>query len=211
MNLHLVYRAIHAVYTRRFVLERCPCTVIHRERLPSKGPAILVANHASLSDAVVIQMLYPASALANVRPTGARDYFEKSALGYWAVRSLMRMCFINRGSGVTAKRGADVFKEFREPLKAGNILIYFPQGTRTPGAPFLPGVFHLSRTFPDVPVIPILLSGTREMFPPGAWWPQAHPVRVHVGEEFVFDSMMTPREYAKRLEEYLFGLAHEQE
>lgn len=207
MNLHWAYRMIHALHTRRFILDRCVRVVKHQERLPAKGPAILVANHSSLSDAVVIQMLYPASMLALVRPTGARDYFQKSMLGYWAVKNLMRMCFIERGSGEQAKRGLDVFREFREPLLTGDILIYFPQGTRKKESPFLPGVFHLAQAFPDVPIIPILLVGTREMYPPGVYWPRAQPIQVYVGERFLPSEQLTPREYAQRLEEYLYGLA----
>jgi 1-acyl-sn-glycerol-3-phosphate acyltransferase len=159
---------------------------------------------------MVIQLLYPGAMLAHIRPTGARDFFLKNALAYWAARDIMRMCFLDRESGTRAKDGEDVFREFREPLAEGNMLIYFPQGTRKLGAPFLPGVYHLTRAFLHVPVIPVLLEGTREMFPAGAKWPRPHPVSVYVGKRFHSRENETPREYARRLEEYVYGLEREE-
>ncbi len=206
MNLYLLRRLFDALYVRRFLFTSCGCVVHHRERLPVNGPAIFVSNHASLGDAMVIQLLYPGAMLRYIRPTGARDFFLKSVLAYWAARDIMRMCFLDRESGARAKDGEDVFREFREPLKEGNMLIYFPQGTRSTGAPFLPGVYHLARAFPDVPIIPVLLLGTREMFPRGTRWPRPHPVSVRIGEQFHPLEKETPREYARRLENYVYRL-----
>ncbi len=208
MNLYLIQRVFHALYVRRFIFRSCRCVVHHRERLPKHGPAIFVSNHASNGDTMIIQLLYPDSMLSSVRPTGARDYFVRNRIAYWAARDIMRVCFLDRESGERAKGGEDVFTEFREPLNDGGMLIYFPQGTRS-GKLFRTGVYHLARTFPDVPIIPALLRGTGEMFPPGAKWPKPHPVSVYVGEEFPFDETLTPREYAKKLEEYVFSLDRE--
>ncbi len=207
MNLLVLRQIFDALYVRRFLYKTCNCRVFHSERLPEAGPAIFVSNHQSLGDAMVLQLLYPGSMLKGIRPTGARDFFLKNAVAYWAARDIMRLCFIERGGGARAKEeGHDVFQEFREPLAAGNILIYFPQGTRKQGAPFLPGVYHLARTFPEVPIIPVLLKGTREMFPPGTKWPRPHPVFVFVGEQFTLDTRLSPREYAAKLEAYIYGL-----
>jgi 1-acyl-sn-glycerol-3-phosphate acyltransferase len=209
MNLYLLRRLFDALYVRRFLFRACECKVYHPEQLPISGPAIFVSNHASLGDAMVIQLLYPGAMLGHIRPTGARDFFLKSALAYWAARDIMRMCFLDRESGTRAKDGEDIFSEFRKPLREGNMLIYFPQGTRSRGSPFLPGVYHLARAFPDVPIIPVLLLGTREMFPRGTRWPRPHPVTVYIGERFFPRENETPREYARRLEDYVYQLQDE--
>lgn len=210
MNLGILRRLFDAFYARPFLFGDCMCEVVHRERLPECGPAIIVANHKSLVDAAVIQMQYPSAMLDSIRPTGARDFFErKGRINYWMARDIMRICFVDREAGDAARAGqVDIFAEFHVPLALGNILIYFPQGTRDEGAPFKPGVFHLARTFPHVPIIPVLLEGTREMHPKGVPFYRLfrHKVKVHVGEEFVFDPSLTPRQYAKKLEDYVFSL-----
>jgi 1-acyl-sn-glycerol-3-phosphate acyltransferase len=214
MNLGILRRIYDSLRVRPFLFNECSCQVFHKERLPVKGPAIIVANHCSLIDAPVIQMQYPPAMLSSIRPTGSRDFFlEKGRLQYFMAKDIMRICFINRGSGEAAKVGkVDVFAEFREPLAIDNILIYFPQGTREEGAPFKPGVYHLARTFPGVPIIPVLLKGTREVHPKGIpfYKMYTHPVSVYVGEEFVFDPSLEAADYAAKLEHYIFSLSLEQ-
>lgn len=207
MNLHFLLRAFVELYARPFLFKTSGCRVYHRERLPADGPAIIVANHASLVDAMLIQFLYPGSMLSSVRPTGARDFFQRSVLGYFAATHILRMCFVDRGSGNEAKAGKDIFAELRSPLAAGQILVFFPQGTRKAGAPFETGIFHLARSVPHVPIIPVRIEGTREMMPAGTRWPRAHPITVYVGKPYPLDPALSPREYARRLQEHIASLA----
>ena len=55
--------------------------IIGREKLPLKGPAILVANHPSHVDTVLLLTIYPSKALDRVRPAAAAVCLYESARG----------------------------------------------------------------------------------------------------------------------------------
>lgn len=207
-NLVWIRMAVDVLYFRPLVWKKCRCAVEHPERLPKIGPAILVANHSSHMDAGVIQALFPLGLLPKIRPSGARDYFTKSWPWHVFARGFMRLLFVDRGNGHLAKAGeVDPLAELHEPLQSGVMVIVFPQGTREKtGTGFRSGVVHLSKMHPKVPVIPILIRGTREILPPKTVGFRPGPLSVHVGEAYTFDPNLSAADNAKRLEEYINSL-----
>jgi 1-acyl-sn-glycerol-3-phosphate acyltransferase len=210
-DLGIMRQLFDAAYLRPYFKDKCKITVHGIERLPIEGPALLVANHASLVDAVVIQSCYPLSMLPQVRASAARDHFKKKGwTQYFMAGSMMRLLYLERGSGEAAKAGlVDSFATFHAPLKRGEKIIYFPAGSRD-GRPFTTGICHLARQYPEVPVIPILLRGTREFHPPGVgFWKffPKHPVEMYVGEPFLCDRTIDPHEYVQLLERSIMSLA----
>jgi 1-acyl-sn-glycerol-3-phosphate acyltransferase len=146
----------------------CGVNMRFPERLPKKGPAILVANHNSHMDTVVLMSLFPSSLLNSVRPAAAADYFLSGQVISWFSTKIIGIIPIQRNS---KKSGvADPFAGISECLENGDLVIFFPEGTR--GKPeemseFKSGIAKLAERFPEVPVVPFFLHGLGKTLPRG--------------------------------------------
>lgn len=156
--------------------------IVGREKLPLKGPAILVANHASHVDTVLLLTIYPSKALDHVRPAAAADYFLKGRLMSWFSRNILAIVPVARDR---AGSGEDVLAPAREALAAGDIVLIFPEGTRGDGEELTKlksGVARLAADFPDAPVVPVWLQGAGRVLPKGAHVPVPLNCTVLIGD-----------------------------
>ena len=162
-------------------------TVFHRERLPKKGPAILVANHNSHLDILVLLALFPFARALTVRPAAAADYFLRSRLLAWFALRMVGIVPVERQK---VSRDTDPLAGCHQVLAEENILVLFPEGTR--GEPeqlsaVKSGVWHLARRHPGVPVIPVYLHGLGRSMGRGRLIPVPFFVDVLVGEPLPWD------------------------
>lgn len=159
--------AFFNIVMRIIVLFVLGLNVRYRERLPKKGPAILVANHNSHLDTMVLMTLLGQKLLGRTRPVAAADHFLRSkALAWFATRIVGILPIARKGF----RHGTDPLAACHAALARGEILILFPEGTR--GEPeqlerFKTGIAHLAKSHPEIPVVPILLHGLGKALPKG--------------------------------------------
>ena len=133
------------------------CRVRGRDRLPWKGPAVIVSNHLSLVDILILHRLY--------RPfkwVSKSSNFRIPFLG-WNMR-LNGYVPITRGQADSVLR---MMARCRDLLDQGSPVLIFPEGTRSESGelrPFKDGAFQLAREA-GVPVIPVAVSGTHQTLP----------------------------------------------
>ncbi len=178
----------------------------HRERLPGTGPAIVVANHNSHLDALVILVLFGRGVSRKLRPVAAADYFLKNRFLSWFSRNIIGIIPLSRKPG----KGLDPLEECSSALASGDILILFPEGSR--GEPerlsaFKSGVAHLAERHPDVPVFPIFLHGLGKALPRGHFILVPFQCDAIVGEPFQWRG--TREEFMQSLQSSMAGLAAE--
>lgn len=153
---------------RPIVLLIIGLNVRKRHELPSKGPAVIIANHNSHLDTVVLMTLLPLRCLHKLRPVAAADYFLRNRLLAWFSSEIMRIIPLNRtGKGESLnERLRGVF----DALEDESILILFPEGSR--GEPeklnkFKSGVAFIAERYPQVPFYPVFLHGLGKSLPKG--------------------------------------------
>ena len=128
-----------------------------RDRLPWRGAAVIVVNHLSLIDILVLSGLY--------RPfkwVSKSSIFRVPFIG-WNM-SLNGYVPLTRGATDSVRR---MMARCRELLAQGNPVLLFPEGTRSADGklqPFRDGAFRMAKAA-GVPVIPVALSGTHETLP----------------------------------------------
>jgi 1-acyl-sn-glycerol-3-phosphate acyltransferase len=128
-----------------------------RQKLPWRGAAVLVANHLSLIDILVLFGLY--------RPfkwVSKAEVFRVPLLG-WNMR-LNDYVPITRGSRESVRR---MMEHCRRHLARGSPILLFPEGTRSKTGElqsFKDGAFRLSFDT-GAPVIPIAVRGTGDSLP----------------------------------------------
>ena len=142
--------------------------VIGRDHVPASGPLILAPNHVSSLDPFAL-----AAALDPVR-------LDETWWAGWrkaVLRNPLRS-FINRlAHTVPIEKDATGLTVGAAILRRGRILVWFPEGHRSPDGqlqPFKRGVGVLMQEL-SAPVVPAHIAGTHAAMPPDARLPRSFP------------------------------------
>lgn len=196
--------AFFTLLVRPLVLLVIGLNVRGRQHLPGDGPAILVANHNSHLDTLVMMTLLPTRLLPQLRPVAAADYFMRNRALAWFATRIIGILPLDR----QARGTRDPLAGLVDALDRGDILILFPEGSR--GEPerlqaFKKGVAHLVARRPQVPVVPLFLHGLGKSLPRGEALLVPFFCDVFVGEPVVWQG--SREDFMRRLDDDVHTLA----
>jgi 1-acyl-sn-glycerol-3-phosphate acyltransferase len=161
------------------------------EHLPAAPPFVLVANHSSHLDVLVLACALPLRLRHRTLPLAAGDtFFETPAMAAFAAGLMNALPMWRKNCGRHS------IEALRQRL-AGEPCAYilFPEGTRSRTGhmgPFKHGVGMLvAGTL--VPVFPCRLQGTFASLPPGKTWPRPRRIRLRIGPPLTFAEVANDR------------------
>lgn len=128
-----------------------------RENIPDSGGVLIVSNHQSYADPLLIGV----GLNRQIHIMARRSLFHKHVLFRWLILSLNAFPLNNNGSDVGA------IKEAIRRLKRGNLVLMFPEGTRTGDGSIgeiHPGIAAIARRS-CTPVVPAVIEGAFETWP----------------------------------------------
>ena len=182
----LFYCAYHAAFTLGFSLR-----LGGQRNMPPTGPALLVANHQSFVDPILV-------GLAARRPLVylARKTLFKNPVFAFIIRSMNAVPIDQDGVG---KEG---IRTVLDQLQLGKPVVIFPEGSRTPDGPMYPlkpGILLLIKRM-QVPIVPVGIAGAYDAWPiwrsypipaPLCWPTRPSTIAVTIGKP------LDPRRYAE--------------
>lgn len=145
--------------------------VFGRENLPRKQQFIMVANHNSHLDALLLLNLFPLHRIHQIHPVAASDYFMANPVVAWLTTTLINIVPIPR-TGIT--KSNNPLTRMGEILAQGDSLILFPEGSRGEPEemkPFRSGIAHVVAKHPEIPVVPVFVYGAGKSLPKGEMLP----------------------------------------
>jgi 1-acyl-sn-glycerol-3-phosphate acyltransferase len=140
--------------------------------IPKEGGAVLVSNHQSFVDILILGGCMPRHIAFVARDTLA----EWRWLAY-----IMRQC-----GAVLVRRGTSDRRAMRgmaDHLERGDIVVIYPEGTRTRDGSLqvFKGGALLAARMAGVPIIPCGIRGAFEAWPRGRWIPRPKKIGVRFG------------------------------
>jgi 1-acyl-sn-glycerol-3-phosphate acyltransferase len=160
--------------------------IIGSEHIPASGGAILASNHLSIVDSIFLPLMVerPVTFAAKSEYfTGTRPIDRITGAYLRATKQLS----VDRAE---ARAGQDMLEAALGLLTDGALFGIYPEGTRSPD-----GRLYRGRTGigwlalkSGVPVIPVAMSGTDHVLPPGRKVPRVAKIRIRVGEPMTFEA-----------------------
>ena len=148
------------------------------EQVPAEGGGLVLVNHESFLDPIVI-----GTPMTRSLSYLARDSLFRVPFVGWFLRNLNAVP-IDRKSA-----GASSIKQSIVAMKQGMLVTMFPEGTRTKDGElgkFRPGFITILRRT-HMPIYPVALAGTRAALSHGAWFVKPKTIRIVWGKPVLFE------------------------
>jgi 1-acyl-sn-glycerol-3-phosphate acyltransferase len=157
-----------------FKLAGVPLIVEGLERLPGSQACVIVANHASYLDALVLVAILP----------GDPGYVAKQELATaFLTRLPLQRLGVEFVERFAAQRGIEDTARVVQATRQGRTMVFFPEGTfgREPGLrAFRMGAFVVAAQA-NVPVVPVAIRGTRSILRSDQWFIRRGTVQIRIG------------------------------
>ncbi len=143
-----------------------------RHHIPAEGGVLVCANHQSTMDPVLVGL----ACNRRLNYLARRTLFNNAAFGWW-IRFLDAIPIDRDGLGIEG------LKETIRRLKAGEMVLIFPEGTRTVDGelqPLKPGLCAVAKRA-GATLLPVGIDGAYQAWPRGAKLPKPSPIVVHFG------------------------------
>ncbi|MBN1591163.1 MAG: 1-acyl-sn-glycerol-3-phosphate acyltransferase [Pirellulales bacterium] len=141
--------------------------------IPAKGPILLAPNHQSHLDPPLVGCCCP----RRMSYMGRATLFSFAPFG-WFIRSLGAFPIDREG-----QRGIGGIRETLRRLKQGEVIMVFPEGSRTYDGlihPFLPGIRTLAIRS-GATIVPVAIEGAYQAWPRWRRFPRLGTIHVHFG------------------------------
>ena len=156
-----------------------PVTLEGRQRIPRDVACVIVSNHQSFVDILVLFRLR-----THFKWVSKIENFRVPFIG-WNM-SLNRYIKLRRGNRESVER---MMRACERTIAEGNSIMMFPEGTRSPDGrlrAFKPGAFTLAQTT-RAPLLPIILQGTANALPKRGFVLRGrHEIRIRVLDEIPY-------------------------
>ncbi|MDO9556145.1 MAG: lysophospholipid acyltransferase family protein [Coriobacteriia bacterium] len=144
--------------------------VVSPERIPADGPLVIVANHDSFIDGFIVAAAFPDRRLTFL---SSSYLFDLPVYGFF-LRTMGALPVEKQRSNLNSlKTAIDV-------LKRGGTMAVFPEGEIARDE-ILGGAAYLA-VKGNATLLPLHITGTREVLPPDKHWPSLARITVRVGE-----------------------------
>lgn len=171
------------------------------ENIP-KGNFILASNHQSHLDEIANAYLCVPRAYRFIGQTDSYKGFTKFWL--YIIYFIAGVIRLNRKSDESKK---EVVKKAIKALRDGDILIIYPEGTRTRTGEVGKGRKGIARIFlaTKKPILPVAIKGTFELMPPGGKIKIKKIIRISIGKPLYFrEELKKAKIFDKNSNEYSF-------
>jgi 1-acyl-sn-glycerol-3-phosphate acyltransferase len=192
-----ILRSIAALFLRGWMRVYHRLGIVGRDNLPASGSFILVCNHTSHLDTLCMLCAVPLRQVHRTFPAAAADYFFSSL-----PRSAVSAILINALPFDRKAKGAESLSVCGRLLENdGNVLIIFPEGTRTTTGEmgrFRSGIGRLV-VGTNLPVLPCYLDGGMLAWPKGKALPRPRKLRLRIGEPQQFGELSKTTESVREI------------
>jgi 1-acyl-sn-glycerol-3-phosphate acyltransferase len=154
-----------------------------RNNIPRSGPVLVLANHQSFLDPVLVGL----ATRRHLRPLARKTLYRSRALA-WIIDNLRAIPIDLEGLGMEG------LKAVIEALGKGSAVLVFPEGTRTPDGLLHPleGGIHLVLRRQPVPIVPVGIAGAYEAWPARRRLPRPAPLFLPANDRCIAISVGEP-------------------